>query len=209
MPSNYYVSDEVFRIYRNALFNAQDGNPQPLKDFKLFYPIEYSLITRSYAKRVKLKECVNALTDIGEKVYFGTLTFDDKHYTDVSNMRKQALRHLNTCFSAFVFVEEYGSENGRYHIHFIGALKRTKTFNDFKHWHSRNNLKELKDIGKAIHYLTDYTTKQAPRIRKSKNMLKLTELNRKARKWSNYGFDNFTDSIHGEMKIQIESASID
>ena len=94
--------------------------------FKELHPLEYSSITKCWRKRAILYDCFKTLEATQHDVYWGALTFDNEHdKTSIENKRKQAIRHLNKCFVAWVMVEEFGEDNGRYHIHFIAIFKRT------------------------------------------------------------------------------------
>lgn len=121
---------------------------------------------------------------------WGTLTFDNDHIEqDANTKRKQVLRQLNNYLLAFVYVEEYGEENGRYHVHFIGLMRDKYTYNDFiASWHSRCEIKKVSSQRQAIDYLCDYLKKSCSKLhlnsvaREYLNMLPSTVTDRQARR---------------------------
>lgn len=147
----------------------------PMKEFKNAHPKEFARLSAIHHKRVALNKNVNALKELNEKIYFGTLTFKEtKDHNKTETKRKEAFKFLNSLFEFVVLVEEEGSENGRYHIHFLGNFREGKSFNDFrKVWHSRQNLRELRQNENISQYLCKYMSKQVPRIRRNKKMIQL------------------------------------
>ena len=186
------VSDTVFKEFTNANYNLQSGYSKPMQAFKEAHPLEYSNIMRCWRKRAILYDCFKALESTKQDVYWGALTFDNEHdKTSIENKRKQAIRHLNKCFVAWVMVEEFGDNNGRYHIHFISVFRYDKTIvSDFATWHSRQEIEKVLKYKsrKVVRYLTNYLEKQAPRLRKSKTMIEMLKKYKKARKLSNLAF---------------------
>lgn len=211
MENNKYqlVSEDIFKQFRNANYNLQfNGCKTAMERFKKEYPNEYTLITTQWRKRVVLNECIGALFASGQDVYWGSLTFDDEHdKSTIKNKRQQAIRHLNKCFSAWVLVEEYGTDNGRYHIHFIAIFKYDKTIvNDFSQWHSREDIERVfkKNKKNVTQYLTNYFEKQAPRIRKSENMLAMLKKYKQAKRWSKLDFNTLEKNTLNELKYIAE-----
>lgn len=71
-----------------------------------------------------------------------------------------------------------GTEKERYHIHGFLVFKLGKGFEDFREWHSRQRLSLLDSkakVSKRVYYVTNYMTKDVPRIRRSKTMVKLCD----------------------------------
>lgn len=201
------LSNELLDKYYSCLRSSVEfNNHAPMQRFKEEHKQEFLYINNCYAKRVKIAKCCEALKHYKQDIFFGALTFDEKHdKSTIRNKRVQAQKHLNNCFACWVMVEEYGEENGRYHIHFFGVYKRGKTHNDFHSgWHSIANIKPLKH--KDIRYVTDYTSKQCPRVRQSKSMLELVRNYKKARSFDFYEFDSIAVNYDFEALIGLTTA---
>ena len=169
---------QVLQEWRQAVINSQFGFYNSVEEFQKRHPEEYKLITAMYRKRVVLKDCLNAMQDMNELVYWFTLTFNNKKdLNNVESKRKDAQRFLNKICICYVMVEEYGEDNGRYHIHGFLCFKYGFGFVDFCEWHSRQKIELMDDskLKKKVRYLTKYAVKQVPRIRKSKTMVQLTK----------------------------------
>lgn len=186
------ISESIRKEYFNALYNSQNGNNEPMKRFKFSYPKEYDLINGVYHKRIKLRQCIAAMKDVSsDSVYWGCLTFDEKSDKNlITTKRKQAQKHLNEVFDLWVMVEEFGEDNGRYHIHFIGVFKVGKSFDDFFKWKDREQIEKVVSEKRISRYLCDYMSKQVPRVRRSKNLIKVCDLYNKARSWRNHHFES-------------------
>ena len=176
MDYNVKLDTQILSEWRNAIINSQFGDRNSVKEFQKRYPDAFKLISSMYRKRCVLNDCLQVMTDMNEKIYWFTLTFNnDKDINKVESKRKEATRFLNEISIVYVIVEEYGEDNGRYHIHGFLCFKYGYGFIDFCEWHSRQKIEELTPslIKKKIKYLTKYATKSVPRIRKSKTMSKL------------------------------------
>ena len=183
--------NELLKEYFNALYNLQNGNNLSMGVFKIAHPKEYALINAMYHKRVKVKHDIETMLELSKnKVYFGTLTFDDvQDKKSERTKRRQAWRHLNQCFSMVLVVEENGNENGRYHIHFCGAFRDGKRFEDFFGWSGgREQIERVRSKGKVARYLCDYVVKSVPRLRRNKCLIECSKKCAKARSFDNYGF---------------------
>ena len=166
------VTEEIRKEYLHALYNLQSGSKDLMPLFISKYPNEYKLIMAMYRKRTELNNTIEVMRLLNEPIYWFTLTFNnDKNDNLVSSKRKDATRFLNRICSVYVMVEEYGEDNGRYHIHGFLCFKYGFGVLDFMQWHSREDIRELKTgIKKQIKYLTDYTSKSIPRIRRSRSL---------------------------------------
>lgn len=186
------LNEDLKREYFSALYNLQDGHSEPMKRFKDEHPDVFSLINTNYHKRVVIRENLYAMKECnsGGDLVFGTLTFDEEHIEQSDETkRKQATRHLNKFMSAFLFVEEYGEDNNRYHLHFIGLLNQGVEYSEFLlAWHSRAQIEKVISVNKATNYLTDYVSKQAPRIRRNAALIAACRHYHKSKKWSRLGF---------------------
>lgn len=189
-------SEELKREYFNALYNQQNGNNEPMKAFRLSHFELYSTVNAMYHKRKVLRENIECMKSLSSgAVCFGALTYDNEHdLATEENKRRQATRYLDKCFKLYLFVEEYGDDKNRYHIHYIGILKRNLTYLEFLNgWHSRAQIEKVISTKRAINYLTDYVVKQVPRIRRNKRLIKTFNDYKKSLKWSNLGFEGFAD----------------
>lgn len=199
-------TETLAREYFSALYNLQDGNSGPMDRFKSEHFELYKVVNANYHKRKKLRENIKAMKSVSPNgsLCFGALTFDAEHDGyDAKTKRQQVGRHLNKYLSAYLFVEEYGEDNGRYHIHFIGLLRNSVTYLDFCNaWHSRAQIEKVISIKRAVNYLTDYVVKQAPRIRRNKVLVDMFNHYQKSESWKRYGFEKSL------AKDELESAII-
>ena len=171
------LDTQVLQEWRQAVINSQFGYYNSVEEFQK--------ITAMYRKRGVLKDCLNAMQDMNELVYWFTLTFNNKKdLNNVESKRKDAQRFLNKICICYVMVEEYGEDNGRYHIHGFLCFKYGFGFVDFCEWHSRQKIELMDDskLKKKVRYLTKYAVKQVPRIRKSKTMVQLTKYTSKRKR---------------------------
>ena len=169
---NVLITEAIRKEYLNALYNFQSGSKDLMPLFISKYPKEYKLIMTMYRKRTELNNTIEVMKLLNEPIYWFTLTFNnDKNSNTIETKRKEAQRFLNRICSVYVMVEEYGEENERYHIHGFLCFKYGYGVFDFMQWHSREDIRELKTgIKKQVKYLTDYTSKSVPRIRRSKSL---------------------------------------
>lgn len=182
--------EDINLLYLNALYNNINGNSEPMKRFRMLHPEYYDKVNKSYHKRSIIKENIKAMKMISKDIVWGALTFDEEHdKASIPTKRKQVLRQLNKYFVVYLFVEEFGELNGRYHVHYIGVLKNNVLYLDFiSNWHSRCDIQKVLSMRRIADYLTDYMTKQAPRIRRSKDLVRLYEKYKKSNMWRDYGF---------------------
>lgn len=167
-----YVSKELTKEYLDALANQQNGCSEPMNRFKANHKEEYKLITTQYRRRVDLNDTLKVMEMLHDCIYWFTLTFkNSKNKNSIKTKRQEAQRFLNRICSVYVMVEEFGEDNNRYHIHGFLCFRYGFGFEDFRQWHSRQKLEALENnVKKKIRYLTDYSIKQAPRLRRSKSL---------------------------------------
>lgn len=183
------VSQELRTEYFNALYNQQNGNNEPMKRFRSAHYDLYKIINAMYHKRVKVLKDIQVMREVScNKVYFGALTFNDlKDKNQEETKRKEVFRFLNTIFLCFLVVEEYGKESGRYHCHYVGIFKDNKSFDDLYKWHSREDCQRVKSARSVARYLCNYIVKQVPRIRRNKNLIKVSKEMQKSAYFSGMG----------------------
>ena len=171
---------EINQIVLNAWFhavlvdNCNQSNTR-VKAFKEMYPKEYYYLHAFYRVRQELRRDIEIMQLVGACHWF-TLTFDNKRDKSlVSSKRKSATRFLNSIFVVYLMVEEYGEDNGRYHIHGFGVFRESCGFQDFIKWPCRSKIQCLESaaLQKKIKYLTKYAVKDLPRLRRSKSFVKL------------------------------------
>lgn len=199
-------TEELKREYFNALYNLQDGNNTPMSIFKNAHKELYDLVNKNYHKRKILRENIYAMRMIDkDNIVFGALTFDEEHdKQSEETKRKQARRHLDKYMRCYLYVEELGEDKERYHIHFIGIMKPNKTYMDFNNnWHSRRQIEKVIDYKRTINYLTNYVSKQAPRIRRSKELIRVFNHYKKSKSWRNYGFETFAKEEEQNAVIEL------
>lgn len=154
--------------------------------FKKQHLKEYNLLNAFYHLRSSLTEDLKVMSLIGDIQWF-TLTFDNKRdKSKIESKRKSATRFLNDLFITYEMVEEFGEDNGRYHIHGFGCYRIGKGFNDFIKWPCRNKIETLTEDKKKkkIKYLTNYAVKDLPRRRRSKSLVKLVNYYKSKKKLS-------------------------
>ena len=165
------ITDDIRKQYINALYNLQSGSKDLMNVFILNYPKEYKLIMTMYRKRVDIKNSVEVLKYLNEDIYWFTLTFNNRKDTNsIKTKRREAQMFLSSISLSYLMVEEFGEDNGRYHIHGFLCFKYGKGFEDFQTWHSRQNIVKIDNPNKKIKYLTNYSCKSIPRIRRSKSL---------------------------------------
>ena len=170
------VDEEKIKEWRTAVLNANNGYRGLVNEFRLNHPSEYKLFTSMYRKRTELQKDLNVFLDLNLPIYWITLTFNEaKDKNKIESKRKEAERTLNDMCLFYVMVEEHGEENGRYHVHGFITFKLGYGFQDFIEWHSRQKIELLEPykVKSKIRYLTNYMSKQVPRLRRSKNLCKM------------------------------------
>lgn len=190
------ITEEQYSEWRNAICNASVGNSKSINEFANNYPELYKHISSMLRKRTKLKSTIGAYKSISDYIYWGALTWSEEHYElNEKTKRKQALRFFDKFFKLYTFVEEYGEEHGRYHIHFLGILKdKSITFDMMRaSWHSYMQIECLKpyEVTKKIKYITKYAVKQVPRVRMDKRSVALLKDFKKYKHMKNLGFEFF------------------
>lgn len=196
-------TEELRQEYFNAVCNLTNGCNEPMQRFKGKYPELFSMVNAMYHKRKTIRDNVKCMRKISEEsLVFGCLTYDNEHDEECERTkRRQATRYLNLNFDVYLFVEEHGSDNERYHIHFIGILKSGITYNAFHDgWHSFSQIEKVIKVESTINYLTDYVAKQVPRIRRNKKLVDAFKHYQKSLMWERY---KFKDSF---AKEELESA---
>lgn len=165
--SNSEIITKYFQAVKEA---AKWCDYSAMREFKRQFPDYFKHFSAVHRKRVAIHQCINAMSEVGAQLKWGTLTFkNSKDKNKVECKRKEAFKLLNTVFKYILLVEEYGGEHGRYHIHFIASFKYDHDFNDFvKFWHSRQELRDLKADDDIAKYLCKYFTKDLPRVRKTR-----------------------------------------
>lgn len=194
------VNKETKKEYLTALYNLQFGSKTLMADFINNHPSEYKLITTMYRRRCDLTDTIETMKLMNEPIYWFTLTFNnEKDTNNIETKRKDAQRFLNRICSVYVMVEEFGEDNGRYHIHGFLCFKYGFGFVDFVQWHSRQKIIELDNANKRIKYLTDYSTKQAPRIRRSKSLSALYTYFKKHKRMYKLFNSTFIDNFNKQV----------
>lgn len=163
------IESSIIKEFNNAYLSSVNDSGYALGLFKEKYPKEYKTITAMYRKRSAIRDTLELMQYVSKDIYWFTLTFNNERDDSLVKTKcRQAQRFLNEICTCYVMVEELGSEKERYHIHGFLTFSEDYGFDDFRKWHSRQNLKKLDYYGGKVKYLTKYTTKSVPRIRRSK-----------------------------------------
>lgn len=195
------ITEEIRKEFVNALYNFQSGSKELMPLFISKYPKHYKLIMTMYRKRTELNNTIETMKLLNEPIYWFTLTFNnDKDSNTIETKRKDAQRFLNRICSVYIMVEEFGEDNGRYHIHGFLCFKYGRSVFDFMQWHSREDIRELKTgIKKQIKYLTDYNTKSIPRLRRSKSLSALCGYYKKHKRMSKLFPQTFLNDFNKQV----------
>lgn len=200
------ITNEQYALWNNAIINASLGSNQTLKEFAQLYPDLYRYLTAMLRKRTKIKMTLSAMSTITDKIYWGALTFNEEETDKLeSTKRKQVLRFLDKYFKVFCFVEEYGEENDRYHIHFFGVMRKPTDYECMRQdWHSFLFIELLKpyEYKRKAKYLTKYAVKSVPRVRMSKRCIELVKDYRKLKSFRQSHFD-FYDETYWRNAIDV------
>lgn len=187
------INKAILKEYNLALHYNCLGDSTLLESFKLKYPIEFNIMDKMYRRRTDLIDTLDALKFTNEPIYWFTLTFkNEKDINKIESKRKEAQRFLNNIAPVYIMIEEYSKKNTeRYHIHGFLIFKWGYGFNNFKQWHSRQNLLLLNDDNyrQKVKYLTKYTVKDVPRLRRSKMCVKLYQAYKRVKKFRTYFLD--------------------
>lgn len=178
------LNKSIIKLYYEAVASSVCEDYLPMQMFKQEHPKEYKFFNAVHRRRCKIRESLEAMKVISDKVYFGTLTFNAaKNRNKIATKRKEAFAKLNAIFEYVLLVEEYGEDNGRYHIHFLGTFKLDHNFESFKLiWnHSRQNLEVLNPSTNVASYLCKYLVKDLPRVRRNKKLVALANEYHKAK----------------------------
>ena len=172
----YNSEASVRDFYFYCLKNRKVGYYYPLDCFKKWFPREFSRMQSILNKRTLIKRDIEFMQSLRKgRVYFGALTFDNELDAKTeANKRKMAQRYLDKFMPIYELIEEYGDENGRYHIHFLGIMEANKTYLEFHSgWKSYSYIEGLRSVKKASKYLCDYVVKSVPRIRRNGRLTQL------------------------------------
>jgi len=164
------LRDLYFRAIEDIVWYDDENT---LLDLKERYPDEIAHFQRVGRMRKKVRLQIEALRSLNMDLYFGTLTFNSEKDANLeTTKRREAFLRLNEVFLYFFLVEEYGEDNGRYHIHFVGVFRNGFGFDDFiKCWHSRQNLEKIEDTERVCKYMCKYVSKALPRLRRNKALV--------------------------------------
>lgn len=192
------ISKDIVDLYFDSIKKCIELDSYPLEEFCKNYPLEYKLLSAIHRRRSRINLGIKALALLGREIYWGTLTFNSKKDKNlISSKRKEAFTNLNKIFDYFMLVEEYGEKNNRYHIHFIGSMKYGKTTNDFFKrdiWKSRRDIRVVDTKKNIASYLVKYLSKDLPRIRSNKMMVKLIKAYKVGNRFDNLHFSSIGKS---------------
>lgn len=182
------INESIMSEWYDAVrYSSDHFSSRKIDLFKEKYPIEYGYISRFFRLRSELFIDLECLLSLGEVQWF-TLTFNERlDINKESTKRKSAFSFLNGVFCAFLLVEEYGEDNGRYHIHGFGVYRLNKGFEDFREWNSLQKIYTLDGdhAKKRVKYLTKYAVKELPRLRRSKSLCMYKKLYLSAKRLKN------------------------
>lgn len=178
MSKKDLIDEQIIKEYVIAKEDIMFWNDTFRYDkFKTEHPIEYKIFSAMDRKHSAVLDTFRAMMYSNEPIYWITLTFNnEKDNNSVVWKRKEAEYFLSNIAPVYLIIEEYGEDNNRYHIHGFIIFKYGKGFNGFRKWHSRQKIIEIKTFKKGmkrVSYLTNYVTKDVPRLRRSRQCSKL------------------------------------
>lgn len=161
-------------------------------------------------RRVKIASMLEEYIRLNRIVYFVTLTFDDeilgKRRKDL--VKRKARRFLHEICDYYFFIEEYGEENNRYHLHAIVVLKNDD-WTKVREWDYRQNVKEIhltkKSVKKVTRYMCKYLTKQQTKIYRCKATTHLINIQKKVKWYARWTNKPENDESVKEYRKQIEN----
>ena len=178
MSKKDLIDEQIIKEYSMAKEDIMFWNdPFRYEKFKSDYPIEYKIFSAMDRKRSAVLDTFRAMMYLNEPIYWITLTFNnEKDINTVKYKKETAERFLKDIAPIYLMIEEFGEDNNRYHIHGFIIFKYGKGFEDFRKWHSRQKIIQIKTFKKGmkrVSYLTNYVTKDVPRLRRSRQCSKL------------------------------------
>ena len=197
------IDEDILKEWTNAQISASCGRFYGLNMFRIKYPTEFKHLQSMSSKRKEIITAIDIMSCLGV-VHWITLTFDHQHdqHKEICK-RKEAWQLLNKYCGAVLMVEEYGEDNGRYHIHALGTwkdydLKYTDFYNE---WSSRATIEKLEQwkYRKKAKYLTKYVVKDIPRIRRNKVLLQAQKHYKKYISMKNSGFNSLSVDRYNDM----------
>lgn len=191
------ISEDAWKYWKQCCL-AYDK-----KSFKEKYPDLYPYINSMSNKRKILKYEVEAMSHYGGSLYWCTLTFDSENdIKQKCTKLKMAWRLFEKFCDLVLMVEEYGELYGRYHLHAFITFKKGARLEDFyKSWSSRITAKIIYSnafMVAKIKYLTKYSTKDVPRLRRNKKLIELIKLEKKIKLKERYGFGSLAVPLRHE-----------
>ena len=203
------ITEEQYKLWNDAITCAQFGNSYSIKQFKDSYPDLYRHMTSMLNKRTKICKTLQAYMSVCPFVYWGDLTFNEEEdRKDIKTKRKQVQRYLDKFFKLYLYVEEEGSENERWHIHYLGILRNDITFQMlYDSWHSISHCEciyKYYEVKKKIKYITKYCVKQVPRIHMNTRSILLVKQYKRKKHWENIGFNCFKMDYVEEISDLLE-----
>lgn len=199
------IDERIIKEYAIAKEDIMFWNDTLRYDrFKNDYPTEYRLFSSMDRKHRAVLDTFKAMLYLNEPIYWITLTFNnEKDINTVKYKKETAERFLKDISPIYLMIEEYGEDNNRYHIHGFIIFKYGKGFQDFRKWHSRQKIIQIKTFKKGmkrVSYLTNYVTKDVPRLRRSRQCSKLYNFYKSIKKLRY----NFKSVFESDMKKYYE-----
>lgn len=204
--TNLTINEDILKEWTNAQMSASNGHYQSLGIFRQKYPNEFKHLQSMSSKRKEIITAIEIMSCLGV-VHWITLTFDNEQdaHKEVCK-RKQAWQLLNKYCGAVLMVEEYGEDNGRYHIHALGTWRNYDLlYSDFyQEWSSRSTIEKLEQwkYKKKAKYLTKYVVKDVPRLRRNKVLLNAQKLYKKYVSMKHYRFASLSEKYLNDMICQ-------
>jgi hypothetical protein len=197
------ISIDLLKQWTSAQISAGYGRFYGLSVFKAEHPKEFKHLQGMSNKRKEINTAIDIMSCLGA-VHWITLTFDMlKDKNKEQTKRKLAWNLLNKYCGAVLMVEEYGEDNGRYHIHALGTWRNydLKYTDFYKDWSSRSTIEKLETwkYRKKAKYLTKYVVKDIPRIRRNKVLLQAQKHYKKYMSMKNYGFNGIANEHYNDM----------
>lgn len=178
-----YRCRELYNKRRVRDYANLDVETKEMKTYISKYGFEKIGVLKGFCdkvirRRTKLRRIFKAYIELNRPIFFITLTFDNEilESRELKNLRRKARRFLFDRCDYYTFIEEYGEEKNRYHLHGLVVLKNDN-WELIKEWSFRQNIKRIEidkdSIKRVPKYLCKYLSKQDTRITMCKASIEL------------------------------------
>ena len=187
---NYKLKAEIFKNHPNMIYDLKSAYAglwfednfhmtretcyKILNYYKTYFPTEFKecerIINADYKRVKRVRKRIAKIINSDNPVFI-TLTISNEYYfrIDKKTFRRYATRLLSG-FDDFVGNEDYGEENGRFHLHFVAcgfsSINWVYGFFEIKPIINKNDVSLAKYINKITNHSLKETCKRTSLIYK-------------------------------------------